>query len=167
MPTAPKAGHDAARSDRRVLQPIGLIAASLLTLVALAPTIMAQDSAASMPSPHWITAPSLPVRGPKVRSTPIPPGAMVPRPGVAPPPEHMIGIRIDGFNFMMHRGRCVRSVDIAIQAHEDLLTGDQACDDLIRQARVIQRRKEAEDPAYARAMHPVPTPDLSNDNETH
>jgi hypothetical protein len=93
---------------------------------------------------------------------------MVPTPGTAPPPEHLIGIHIDGFNFMMHPGPCARSLDNAIRAHQDLFTGDKACDDLIRQARSIQRQKEAEDPAYARAMHatPVSTPAQSDDGET-
>jgi len=61
----------------------------------------------------------------------------------------MVGIVIAGFPFMMHPGPCAHSVEAAILAHEDLFTGDKACDSLIRQARAIQRRKEAEDPSYA------------------
>ena len=169
MPTAPKPGHGAAQSDRRGLQALRLIAASLLTLFVLGVDAMAQDSPQPTPTPHWITAPSLPVRGPIISHTPIPPGAMVPTPGMIRPPEHLLGIAIDTYVFRMRPGPCAFRVRAAIDADKDLFTGDKACDSLIRQARTIQRQKEAEDPAYARAMHatPVPTPDLSGDDETH
>ena len=169
MPTAPKPGHGAAQSDRRGLQALWLIAASLLTLFVLGVDAMAQDSPQTTPTPHWITAPSLPVRGPLISHTPIPPGAMVPTPGMKPPPEHPVQITIDNYVFSMRPGPCAFRVQAAIDADKDIFTGDKACDSLIRQARTIQRQKDAEDPAYVRAMHatPVPTPDLSNDDEIH
>ena len=136
---------------------VARVLVSSLALIVMDVRATAQETPRPTPTPHWITAPSLPVRGPRVRSTPIPPGAMVPTPGTAPPPEHMIGIHIDGFNFMMHPGPCARSVDNAIRAHRDLFTGDQACDGLIRQARAIQRQKEAEDPSYAKPPNDVVT----------
>ena len=74
---------------------------------------------------------------------------MVPTPGSVQPPEHLIGIHIDGEAFMMHARPCGLQVNAAIQAHDDLFTGNQECDALIRQARAIQRRKEREDPCYA------------------
>jgi hypothetical protein len=88
----------------------------------------------------------------------MPPGAMVPAPGSIQHHEHPIGITIDGYAFMMHRGPCARSVDNAIMAHDDLFTGDPACDALIRQARAIQRQKEAEDPSYANEPRITPAP---------
>jgi len=79
----------------------------------------------------------------------------------------MIGIPIDGFNFMMHPGPCAFRVEAAMQAHEDLFTGDQACDALIRQARGIQRQKEAEDPDYANSPSSTPasTPAETGDDQ--
>jgi hypothetical protein len=74
---------------------------------------------------------------------------MVPTPGMVSPPEHLIGIHINGEEFMMHARPCGLQVNAAIQAHDDLFTGNQECDALIRQARAIQRRKEKEDPCYA------------------
>jgi hypothetical protein len=144
-----------------------LVVAPLLMPALFGAIATAQNTAWPTPTPHWITAPSLPVRGPRVRSTPIPPGAMLPTPGTAPPPEHMIGIHIDGFNFMMHPGPCARSLDNAIRAHQDLFTGDKACDSMIKQARAIQRQKEAEDPNYAKPpIAPSPTSAESGDDET-
>jgi len=164
-----EAHHGSSHPECRGLQALWLIAASLLTLFVLGVDAMAQDSAQPTPTPHWITAPSLPVRGPIISHTPIPPGAMVPTPGMISPPEHPVGISIDTYVFQMRRGPCAFRVRAAIDSDKDLLTGDEACDSLIRQARTIQRQKEAEDPSYARAMHatPVPTSDLSGDDETH
>jgi hypothetical protein len=78
----------------------------------------------------------------------------------SPQHEHLVGLTINGEHFMMHPGPCVLHVEAAIQAHEDLFTGNEACDTLIRQARVIQRRKEAEDQSYANEprITPAPTP---------
>ena len=82
--------------------------------------------------------------------------------------EHPIGITIDGYAFMMQRGPCARSADNAIMAHDDLFTGDPACDALIRQARAIQRQKEAEDPSYANGprITPAPTSAVSGDDKS-
>jgi hypothetical protein len=169
MAVSLEADHGVSHSERRGWQALWLIAASLLTLFVLGVDAMAQDSPQPTPTPHWITAPSLPVRGPIISHTPIPPGAMVPTPGMKPPPEHPVQITIDNYVFSMRPGPCASRVRAAIDADDDLFTGDRACDSLIRQARTIQRQKDAEDPAYARAMHatPVPTPDLSGDDETH
>ena len=169
MATVRRAGHNAGCTERRGLQALTLIAASLLTLFTLGVDAMAQDSPQPTPTPHWITAPSLPVRGRIVRSTPIPAGAKVPTPGIMAPPEHLIGVTIDGYRFLMHPGPCAHRVEAAIRAHQDKLTGENSCDAQIRQARAIQRQKEAEDPAYANELRvtPAPTPDLSGDDETH
>ena len=165
MQTNPHAGWKLRASNSQILV---LVLAFLLALVAVGRIVAAQDSPESIPTPNWVAAPSLPVRGPIISSTPIPPGAMVPRPGMIPPPVHPIQITIDNYVFSMRPGPCASRVRAAIDADEDLFTGDKACDSLIRQARAIQRQKDAEDPAYARAMHatPVPTPDLSGDDET-
>jgi hypothetical protein len=141
----------------------------MVVLAALLPTSgPAQDTPLPTPTPNWVTAPSLPVGGPIISHTPIPPGAMVPTPGMISPPEHPLGIAIDTYVFRMRRGPCAFRVEAAIDADKDLFTGDKACDSLIRQARTIQRQKEAENPAYARAMHatPVPTPAESGDDKT-
>jgi hypothetical protein len=162
-----KASCDVWFLTRRRARLIALAALLLPVLATLLPKAgAAQDSPASTVTPHLITAPSLPVRGPRVLSTPIPPGAMVPMPGMAPPPEHMVGIIIAGFPFLMHPGPCAHRVEAAIQAHDDLFTGDEACDTLIRQARAIQRRKEKEDPSYANEprITPAPTPAESGDD---
>jgi hypothetical protein len=125
-----KANRDARRATRRYTRVVGLAAVSVLTLAALLPiSAAAQDSPEPTPTPHLINH------------------------------EHPIRIGIDGSAFMMQRGPCVRRVDNAIMAHDDLFTGDPACDALIRQARAIQRQKEAEDPSYANepritAAHP-------------
>jgi hypothetical protein len=75
---------------------------------------------------------------------------MVPSPGTEfPQHEHLVGIVIAGFPFMMYTGPCAHRVEAAIQAHDDLFTGNLECDSLIRQARTIQRQKEREDPCYA------------------
>jgi hypothetical protein len=79
-------------------------------------------------------------------------------PGMASPPEHMVGIIIAGFPFLMQPGPCAHGVEAAIQAHDDLFTADEACDTLIRQARAIQRRKEKEDPSYANEPRNTPAP---------
>ena len=139
-----EADHGVSHPERKGLQALWLIAASLLALFVLGVDGMAQDEPQPASTPHY------------VRSTPIPAGAMVPMPGIAPPHEHMLAIHVDGYQFMMWPGPCAFRVSAAIQAHQDLLSGDQACDKLIRQARTIQRQKEAEDPAYARAMHATP-----------
>ena len=139
----------------------GLAALLLLALAALLPiSAVAQDTPWPTPTPNLLTPPSLPVGGPRVRSTAIPPGAKVPTPGVVWQHEHMIGIPIDGEDFVMHPGRCALPVNAAILAHDDLFTGDKNCDALIRQARAIQRQKEAEDPTYANEprLTPAPTP---------
>jgi hypothetical protein len=153
MATDVRADHNhkrAARWSARLIRWTGLL--PMLVFASLLPIGGVAQETIPCPTgtPHWITAPSLPVRGPIVRSTPIPPGAMVPRPGVEyPQHEHLIGINIDRENFRMHRGPCAFRVNAAIQAHDDLFTGNQECDALIRQARAIQRRKEREDPCYA------------------
>ena len=162
-----QASRNVWRTARRCARVVTLAALSMLTLAALLPsTGVAQDSPASTATPHWITAPSLPVRGPRVLSTPMPPGAMVPTFGSVP--QHPIRIGIDGSAFMMHRSPCVASVAIAIRAHDDLFTGDPACDALIRQARAIQRQKEAEDPDYANEprITPAPTSAVSGDDKS-
>ena len=91
---------------------------------------------------------------------------MVPTPGIAPPHEHMLAIHIDGYQFMMWPGPCAFRVSAAIQARQDLLSGDQACNKQIRQARAIQRQKEAEDPDYANEprITPAPAPAVSGDD---
>ena len=160
-------GHNVWRTARRSARAFGLAVILVVALTALLSSSSAgHDSPASTATPHWITAPSLPVRGARVLSTPIPPGAMVPTPGMAPPPEHLVGIIIAGFPFLMHRGPCAHRVEAAIQAHDDVFTGDQACDTLIRQARAIQRQKEAEDPDYANEprITPAPAPAVSGDD---
>lgn len=169
MPTGSEASRTLSGAVRRGFRVFGLGAVSLLTTALLLPIlVMAQDTPRPTPTPHWITAPSLPVRGPLISGTPIPPGAMVPTPGMKPPPVHPVQITIDNHVFSMRPGPCASRVQAAIDADDDLFTGDKACDSLIRQARTIQRQKDAEDPAYARAMHatPVPTPAQSDDGET-
>jgi hypothetical protein len=148
----------AARWSARVS---GLVFLSALTLAALLPIVgLAQDTPRPTPTPHWITAPSLPVRGQRIRRTQPLPGVIEPTPAESPQHEHLVGIAIDGEGFMMHRGPCAFRVEAAILAHDDLFTGEQACDTLIRQARAIQRRKEAEDQSYANEprITPAPTP---------
>ena len=167
MATAHRAGHGTGCAKHRRLQARRLITASVLVLAALIPISgAAQDSPAPTATPHWITAPSLPVRGPIISGTPIPPGVMVPMPGMMPPPVHPVQITIDNYVFSMRPGPCASRVRAAIDADDDLFTGDKACDSVIKQARAIQLQKDAEDPAYARAMHatPVPTPAVSGDD---
>ena len=137
-----------ARWPARVVRFTGLLSIVLSALLPIAG--VAQDTPCPTGTPHLISAPSLPVRGPMVRSTPIPPGAMVPTPGTEfPQHEHLVGIVIAGFPFLMHPGPCAHRVEAAILAHDDLFTGNMECDVLIRQARTIQRQKEREDPCYA------------------
>ena len=160
---------------RAASRPARVLALAVLLVVALAALLpmfgAAQDSPASIATPHLITAPSRPVLGQRVLSTPIPPGAMVPLPGAElPQHEHMVGIVIAGYPFLMHPGPCAHLVEAAILAHDDLFSGNQACDSLIRQARTIQRRKEAEDPSYANEprITPAPTPgDPADDKSWH
>jgi hypothetical protein len=92
---------------------------------------------------------------------------MVPMPRMIPPPVHPVQITIDNYVFSMRSGPCASRVRAAIDADADLFTGDRACDSLIRQARTIQQQKDAEDPAYVRAMHatPIPTPAESGDDK--
>ena len=159
--------HNVWRTSRRCARVVGLAALSALALAALLPSSgAAQDSPQPTATPHWITAPSLPVRGPIISGTPIPPGVMVPMPGIMPPPVHPVQITIDNYVFSMRPGPCASRVRAAIDADDDLFTGDKACDSVIKQARAIQLQKDAEDPAYARAMHatPVPTPAVSGDD---
>jgi hypothetical protein len=142
-----QAGHDVWRTARRPARVFGLAVVLVVALTVLIPSSgAAQDEPQPASTPHY------------VRSTPIPPGAMVPTPGTAPAHEHMVGIIIAGFPFMMHPGPCVRSVSNAIMAHDDLFTGDPVCDAFIRQARAIQRQKEAEDPTYANEPRITPAP---------
>lgn len=165
-----QARRNVLRAALRCARVVGLAALSVLTWATLLPIVgAAQDTPWPTPTPNWITAPSLPVRGPIISGTPIPPGAMVPMPRMIPPPEHPVQMTIDNYVFSMRPGPCASRVRAAIDADKDLFTGDKACDSLIRQARTIQRQKDAEDPAYARAMRatPVPTPDLSGEDETH
>lgn len=160
-------GHNVRCAARRSARVSGLVFLSVLTLAALLPIVgLAQETPWPTPTPHWITAPSLPVGGPIVRRTQPLPGVIEPTPAESPPHEHLVGIAIDGEGFMMHRGPCAFRVEAAIQAHEDLFTGERACDSLIRQARAVQRRREAEDPAYANAprITPEPTPAESGDD---
>lgn len=166
MQTNPHAGWKPRASNSQILV---LVLAFVLALVGVGRIVAARDSPESTPTPNWVTAPSLPVRGPIISSTPIRPGAMVPTPGMISPPVHPIQITIDNYVFSMRPGPCASRVRAAIDGDENLFTGDKACDSLIRQARAIQRQKEAEDPAYARALHaaPVPTRDPSIDDETH
>ena len=167
MATDPRTSQNVWRAARRPARVFGLAVLLMVALTALIPSSgVAQDSPQPTPTPHWITAPSLPVRGPIISGTPIPPGAMVPMPGMRPPPVHPVQITIDNYVFSMRPGPCASRVRAAIDADADLFTGDKACDSLIRQARTIQRQKDAEDPAYARAMHatPVPTPAVSGDD---
>src|SRR5690242_4826325 len=117
--------------------------------------LLAQEAPTPYPTrtPNWINPPSVPVRGPIVHRVPGQPG---PTPGMATSVEHLIGITIDGYPFMMKPGPCAFSVEAAIQAHDDLLTGDDACDQQIRAARQIQRQKEVEDPEYANGPRITP-----------
>jgi hypothetical protein len=154
-------GHNVWCAVRWSARISGLVFLSALTLAALLPIVgLAQDTPWPTPTPHWITAPSLPVRGPIVRRTQPLPGVIEPTPAESPQHEHLVGIAIGGEGFMMHPGPCAFRVEAAILAHEDLFTGEQACDSLIRQARAIQRRREAENPAYAHEprITPEPTP---------
>ena len=166
-----RANHNVWRTTRPSARASGLVFLSVFTLAALLPIVgVAQDTPWPTPTPHWITAPSLPVGGPRVRRTQPLPGVLEPTPGEIPDHEHLVGIAIDGVGFMMHPGPCAFRVEAAIMAHDDLFTGDQACDSLIRQARAIQRRREAEDPAYANAprITPAPTPgDPADDKSQH
>jgi hypothetical protein len=164
-------GRNAWRTARRCARVFGLAVLLVVALTALIPSSSAaQDSPASTASPHWITAPSLPVRGPRVLRTLPPPGVIEPTPGVEyQQHEHLVGIAIDGEGFRMPSGTCAFRVEAAILAHDDVFTGDQACDSLIRQARAIQRRRETEDPAYANAprITPAPTQAESGDDKSH
>ena len=165
-----EAACNAWRAARRPKRVISLAALSLPALVALLPISgVAQDTPWPTPTPNLLSPPSLPVGGPRVRSTPIPPGAKVPTPGVVWQHEHMMGIPINGEDFVMHPGPCALPVNAAILAHEDLFTGDKSCDALILQARTMQRRKEAEDPSYANEprITPRPTPAESGDDQIH
>jgi hypothetical protein len=162
-------GRNAWRTARRCARVFGLAVLLVVALTALIPSSSAaQDSPQPTPTPNWITAPSLPVRGPRVLSTPLPPSAMAATPRSIQHHEHPIRIGIDGSAFMMQRGPCARSVDNAIMAHDDLFSGDPACDALIRQARAIQRQKEAEDPSYANEprITPAPTSAVSGDDQS-
>lgn len=154
MATGSEASRTLSRAVRRGLRVFGLGAVSLLTAALLLPILgVAQDEPRPASTPHY------------VHSTPIPPGAKVPMPSIAPPHAHMLAIHIDGYQFMMWPGPCAHRVSAAIQAHQDLLTGDEPCDKLIRQARGIQRQKEAEDPDYAKpAVTPTPTPAESEED---
>lgn len=143
---------------------------SLLALIAIRASAVAHDTPHPTPTPHSVTiTPSRPVRAPIVRSTPIPPGANLPMPSIEPYHEHLVGVTIDGYRFLMHPGPCAFRVEAAIQAHQDILTGDKSCDAQIRQARAIQRQKEAEDPAYANEprITPAPTPNAREENQAH
>jgi hypothetical protein len=152
----------------KALLVFALVVAPLLMPALFGATATAQNTARPTPTPHLITAPSRPVRNLIVDSTPIPPGAKVPTPGMVPPPEHPVLIGIDTDVFTVRPGPCAFRVRAAIDADKDLFTGDKDCDSLIRQARAIQRQKEAEDPEYVRRLHatPVPTPAESGDDET-
>lgn len=149
-------------------QVVAPVLLSLLALIVIGVRATAQETSWPTPAPHWMTAPSRPVRGLIVDSTPIPLGAKVPTPGMVPPPEHPVLIGIDTDVFTMSPGPCAFRVRAAIDADKDLFTGDKDCDSLIRQARAIQRQKEAEDPLYVRRLHatPIPTPTQSDDGET-
>jgi hypothetical protein len=165
-----EAARNVWRAARQRVRVVGLAALSLLALAALLPISgVAQDTPWPTPTPKLLSPPSLPVGGTRVRSTPIPPGAKVPTPGMVPQYEHLIRINIDGIAFMMHPDPCGASVTSAIQAHDNLFTGDQSCDALISQARAIQRQKEAEDPTYANEprITPAPTPAESGNDQIH
>jgi hypothetical protein len=117
----------------------------------------------STPTPNYVTAPSLPVRGTPVRRMW---GQLGPTPRIAPQQKQMIGITINGYEFMMDAGDpCRWRVQDAIYAHADLYTGDPHCDALIKQAREIQKQKEAEDPDYANAPRITPQPSPAEGDE--
>src|SRR5258708_31555075 len=90
--------HNVWRTARRPARVFGLAALSVVALIALIPSSgAALDSAASTSTRHWITAPSLPVRGPRVLRTLPSPGVIEPTPGVEyQQHEHLVGIAIDG-----------------------------------------------------------------------
>jgi hypothetical protein len=156
MATTRITGHNAGCCKRRSSLALGFVAIVFAGLLPISGT--AQN--APRPAPTMITPPSLPVRGQKILRTLPSPGAMSPTPPEMPPPEHLVGIIIAGFPFMMHPGPCAHRVEAAILAHDDLFTGDSSCDTLIKRARAIQRQKEAEDPDYANEprITPEPTP---------
>ncbi len=104
---------------------------------------------------RWVTAPSVPFKGPIVHRIPGQPG---PTPGMSSPPVPKVGITIDGYEFEINPGPCAFKVGEAINAHADLLTNDTKCNELIMKARAIQRQKEAEDPSYAHAPRLTPAP---------
>src|SRR5271154_958315 len=128
-----RAGHKHWRMPRWSARVVRITGLSSVVLSALLPIAgVAQDTPCPTGTPHWISAPSLPVRGPIVRGMPIPLGAMVPTPRTEfPEHEHLVGITIAGFPFMMHPGPCAHRVEAAIQAHDDLFTGNLECDALI------------------------------------
>ncbi len=105
-----------------------------------------------------VTRETVQIPGPPVRRVPGAPG---PTPAMGEPePAHRVSINIGGYGFDMKPGPCVAKVEAAIQVHDDLFTGDPACDEQIRKARERQRKVEAKDPAYANAprIGPAPTP---------
>jgi hypothetical protein len=146
-----------------IAAPLALPVRDRLSVGALTASAQEPVEPTSTPTPNYVTAPSLPVRGTPVRRFW---GQAGPTPHLAPPPEHKIDIIIDGYHFEM-RGSdpCRWNVQASIQAHDDLYTGDPRCDALIKQARAIQRQKEAEDPDYANAPRITPQPSPAEGDE--
>lgn len=134
-----------------------------IMLVAAVP-VLAQEEAEPTwtATPHYLNPPSLPVKGPIVHRVPGQPG---PTPGMEGSEQHLIGIMIAGYPFMMKPGPCAFKVEAAIQAHADLFSADEACDGQIRKARTIQREKEAENPAYAHGVRITPAPTSGQSGE--
>lgn len=136
-----------------------------IMLVATVPALAQEEAEPTWtPTPHYLNPPSLPVKGPIIRRYPGQPGPM-PREGQSSSPPK-VGITIDGYAFMMNRGPCMFKVGAAIQAHDDLFTGDKNCDEQIRQAREIQRQKEADDPSYANEPRATPEPKPSTSGQS-